>query len=229
MIAIVPAKASSTRVPNKNYRPFYGELSLVDLLLEKLCRVFPGGRIYLSCEDPDKKDFSDRWGVQFLQRETRLCDNATPFPKFLRGICDQVPSDDDVMWCEAIDPLFDGHARLIDRWDALYDPPACFGSVCRPDSMTVIYPMRQYVLTSGYHPLGFGFGHEHVPSQQLPTLYRLNFTCAILTRESIQRVGYPVGERPAWYKATNPFIDIDTEEDFEIAQAVYAHLMEKRK
>lgn len=223
MIAVIPAKASSTRVPNKNYRSFYGELSLVDLLLEKLCRVLPGERIYLSCEDQEKAAVAERWGVQFLQREPRLCANETLFPEFLRGICDQVPGDDDVMWCEAIDPLFDDHGTMIANWDAWYEERR------GRDSYAVVYPTRQYMLDDCHRPIGFGFGPWHIPSQRLPMLFRLNFTCAILTRESIQSVGYPVGARPAWYEATNSFIDIDTEEDFGLAQVVYSHLMEKRK
>lgn len=221
LIAIVPAKANSIRVPNKNYRPFYGDLSLVDLLLEKLRRVLPCERIYLSCEDESKAAVTVRYGVQFLLRDPRLCDNETTFPDFLRGICDHVPGEDDVLWCEAIDPLFDEHALVIDNWDAM--------EVTLHDSLTVVYPVQQYLLDADHRPIGFGFGPWHVPSQHLPTFYRLNFTCAILTRESILRCGYPVGERPAWYAASNQFLDIDTIEDFEIAQAVYAHLQEKKR
>ncbi|QDU16211.1 Cytidylyltransferase [Gimesia maris] len=39
---IIPAKTSSQRVPNKNWRPFRGKDSLVDLVLEKLLNS--GGR-----------------------------------------------------------------------------------------------------------------------------------------------------------------------------------------
>lgn len=228
LVAVVPAKASSQRVPNKNYRPFLGCISLVEILLEKLCRILPSDRVYLSCEDSAKRVFAGNWNARFLQRDPRLAANETTFPDFLRGICDQVPGDDDVLWCEAIDPMFDGHADVLRRWDVLH---ACSDSLggYKPDSLTVVYPTKGYLLDSEHRPIGFGFGPWHVPSQRLPTFYRLNFTCAILTRESIRRCGYPVGERPAWYEATDPFIDIDTEEDFELAQLIYAHYREKKQ
>ena len=50
MKAVILGKAGSTRVKNKNYRPFYGEMSLTDILLEKLAKVLSPKDIFLSCE-----------------------------------------------------------------------------------------------------------------------------------------------------------------------------------
>lgn len=215
MRAIILAKSSSTRVPNKNYRPFYGDLSLVDILARKLAKVFAGEYVFLSCEDPAKQSVADRWGIQFLQRDPALCNNAVPFPDLVRGIVGQIPGDDDVMWTEPIDPLFDQHAKMISIWREQRKHGF--------DSMTLCYPFREYTLDSQHRPEGFLFGDGHIPSQELPLRFRLNFACAILTRASIRRVGYPVGYNPLWYHAAGPCVDIDTPEDFEVAQLIYGH------
>ena len=36
-----------------------------------------------------------------------------------------------------------------------------------------------------------------------------------------------VGERPVWFDAYDPVVDIDTEKDWELAQAVYAFYRER--
>ena len=221
IVAIVPAKASSTRVPNKNYRPFWDDLSLVDLLLAKLTRVLPGDRVFLSCEDESKASFATRWDAQFVLRHPALCDNSVPYCDVIRGVCNSVPGHQDVLWCQAIDPFFDQHAAVLERWYTIRHEDC--------DSLTVVYPNVGYVLDQNHHPIGFGFGPWHVPSQKLPIHYRLNFTCAVLTRHTIAQVGYLVGSRPAWYEAPNVFLDIDTEEDFELAQLIYGHTTGKRQ
>lgn len=50
MKAVIMGKAGSTRVKNKNYRPFYEDKSLTDILLEKLVKVMPREDIFLNYE-----------------------------------------------------------------------------------------------------------------------------------------------------------------------------------
>ena len=38
-----------------------------------------------------------------------------------------------------------------------------------------------------------------------------------------------VGEHPYWYDAYNPLVDIDTEADWELAQAVYKYYREAQE
>lgn len=215
MKAVIPAKASSTRVPNKNYREFHGGKSLVDILVEKLLRVFLPGDIWLSCEDRGKHTVADVYGIRFQHRDARLCLNETPLPAVVRGVCEALPGNDPIMWCECIDPLFDQHAAVEEQWAAVASRHGF-------DSVVVVHPERSYLLNWQHHPLNFGFGPWHVPSQRLDLNYRLNFTCSILTRETIANCGYMVGARPLWFDAATPFVDIDTEEDFRIAQVIYA-------
>jgi CMP-N-acetylneuraminic acid synthetase len=211
MKVVIPAKASSTRVPNKNYREFYGNKSLVDILVEKLLRVLSPSDIYLSCESPARETVAKWHGINFHLREEMLCRNETPLPDVVRGICGAIPGTDPIMWCECIDPLFDGHGEALYQFQS---------ADC--DSLVVVHPERSYILDGRHQPIGFGFGPWHTPSQWLPQHYRLNFTCSILTRRAVQDCGYMVGVRPLWFDASTPFIDIDTEEDFRIAQVIYA-------
>jgi CMP-N-acetylneuraminic acid synthetase len=212
MKAVVPAKVCSTRVPGKNFRPFSGARSLFDITIERLLRILPAGDLYLSCEDESKKELADQYEINFMLRDPRLAENSTPWGEVMQTVCLQVPGDDDVLWAQVCDPLFDEHASCVEAWSRVRD---------RHDTLTVVHPRRGYLLDQNFRPLGFGFGPWHVPSQHLPANYQLGFTLSILTRESIRRVGYPVGANPYWYIASEKVIDIDTEDDFRVAQILF--------
>lgn len=222
IVAIVPAKSVSTRVPNKNYREFYCGESLVDITLQRLLAAgLPGDRIYLSCDDTERRAVADRHGVRFLPRDPQLCSHmptdGTPqhnlaLTDWIRGISGQVPGDDDVAWAQVIDPLFDQHAECLRVWREERGDH---------DSLAVCYPAREYLLGPDHRPLGWGFGEYHTPSQLLPTHYRFGFTFSILPRSTIARCGYHIGRNPLWFHARNHTVDIDTPDDWRLAQVIY--------
>jgi CMP-N-acetylneuraminic acid synthetase len=219
MKAIIPAKASSSRVPNKNFRPFHNGMSLLDLTVNKLLPHLPAEDIYLSCEDPNARGYADRWGIGFIHRPRTLIANETPLIDIVPGVCAPVPGDDDIMWCQVIDPLFDEYGPCLERWEKVRN---------EADSLVVVHPRHGYFLDQDFRPDGFGFGPWHIPSQQLPARYQLTFVLSILKRATISRVHYYVGEHPHWYLATSPPTDIDTEQDFELAQAVFQFCADRR-
>lgn len=217
MKAVIPVKASSSRVPNKNFRPFHGDRSLFDIAVERVLKVVAACDVYMSSDDHSRAGLATSWGINFLPRDPRLADNATRLDDVVRGVCADVPGDDDVMWAHVCDPLFDAYAECADKWSQVRTDH---------DSLVVVHPVRGYLLNADFAPLGFGFGAWHVPSQQLPAMYRLGFTLSILSRHSIERVGYPVGERPYWFVGSEETVDIDTEGDFRTAQLLYRSVVE---
>ncbi|GIJ28752.1 hypothetical protein Vqi01_39140 [Micromonospora qiuiae] len=210
---VIPSKRTSTRVPDKNYRPFAHGKSLLDILVEKLSRVADEpSEVYLSSEDASTKDLADRYGATYLPRPRHLTENSYPFQSVVNEVCRQLPDDDDVMWCHATDPFFDDHETVMRIWRAR-DPDAS-------DSIVVVYPMKEYLLDSDFNPMGFGFGPWHRPSQELPTYYQLGFSCSIMTRHVATNIGL-VGARPMWHEATNLTVDIDTQAEFDLASRLY--------
>lgn len=231
MKAIVPVKDSSTRVPNKNFKEFHKGLSLFDLTVSKLLKVLNPEDIYMSCENPEKEVLANKWGIQFIPRDPILADNDTPFHKVFNGICDQVEGNHDIAWCQVIDPMFDSYGECFNLWNNGHrETQSCHlfnRDRTKPlkesyDSLVVVYPHKDYYLDDNYKPMGFGFGPWHTKSQSLPNTYQLTFTLSILTRESIKKIGYHVGQNPYWYHAHNPRVDIDTNKDFQVAKAMYS-------
>jgi len=231
MKAIIPVKASSSRVINKNFKEFYKGDSLFDITAKKILKELKPSDIYMSCEDEKFKLEAKKYGINFILRDPILANNDTKFYDVFNGICDQVPGDDDIAWCQVIDPMFDSYKECFALWNE-GEPESqslhLFNRYKKTplrktfDSLVVVYPHKDYYLDSNHKPIGFGFGPWHTKSQLLPCTYQLTFTLSILTRESIKKVGYHVGQNPYWHHAHNPRVDIDTNEDFSVAQALYS-------
>jgi len=228
MKAIVPVKDNSTRISNKNFKAFYNDKSLFDITIEKLLKTIEPCDIYMSCENPKREVLADQWGINFILRDKKLTHNDAPFYDLFNGVCDQVPGDDDIAWCQVIDPMFDSYKECFDIWNNGYEVLEG-GAYCREsiknkhDSLVVVYPHKDYFLNSSHQPEGFGFGRWHKKSQSLPIKYQLTFTLSILTRASIKSCGYHVGATPFWYHATNKHVDIDNHEDFKLAQSIFSY------
>ena len=217
MKAVILGKAGSTRVKNKNYRPFYEDMSLVDILLEKLVKVMRREDIFLSCEDEKFRYVSEKWGINFIHRDETYTLLATNTVDVVRNVCKDVPGEDDILYCSGMDPLFDNYSELFATWELARETH---------DSMNVVYPIKNYYLDQNHNPIGFGFGYWHKYSQHIPPIYQISWANEILTRKSIDTCGYMVGENPYWFEAFNPTIDIDTEQDWELAQILYKYYRE---
>lgn len=215
---IIPAKVSSERVPEKNYRNFFDGWSLVDI---QISRVLAAGvkpdRVWLSCEDSEKQSVADKYGINFLSRDPIYARNSTPVTQWIKSTVEQVPGDSDIMWLQVCDPFFNFHAGCISRWACEVSCPNS-----NYDSLVVCHPVKGFYLDPQKQPLpGWGFGAWHRVSQDLPEFFRMPFTLSILTREALAATQYYVGAKPLWYPLRGTTVDIDTEEDFRIAQKIY--------
>lgn len=214
MKAVIPAKVGSSRVPNKNFRKFYKDKSIVDILAEKLLKILPSQNIYISSNDINISNIANKLGVNFHHRCEYLTLNSTPMDEVVRGICmDILENDREIMYCQPTEPLFDEYDKCIEIWKGL--------DKSKYDSLSVCYPVKRFMLDQNHKPIGFGFGPWHNCSQDLPQMYQLNFTLGILTREWIQKCGYHVGGKPYWYESHEFCIDIDDMNDWELAKMAY--------
>ena len=210
---IIPAKRRSTRTINKNWRPFDGDKCLVDIVVDKLQAVGVSN-IYLSTEPGREAErFCRSRGLTLLPRDSGLSDNSTPIPFWIRSIVSQLPSaTSDIVWCQVCDPLFNSYSECLQQWPEVRK---------QHDSLVVCYPWRGYLMNDSYQPVGWSFGMHHTPSQQLPRWTTMPFTFSLLTRQAVEDTGYHVGRKPFWVEMDTHSIDIDTEQDFEAAQAIY--------
>jgi N-acylneuraminate cytidylyltransferase len=218
MKAVILGKSTERLIPNKNYRPFYGEMSLMDILIEKLINVLPKEDIYLSCEDEKFKSTAEKWDIQFILRDNEYTSYNISNTELTANVCKSVPGNGDLLWCSCIEPFFNEFPQILECWRNL--------DKRENDSLNVVYPMKKFMLDRHYNPIGFGFGHWHKYSQTIPPIYQISWATAVMSRECIEKINFQVGRNPYWYDSYAPIIDIDTLDDFHFASLAYKALLD---
>lgn len=112
--AIVPAKRQSRRVPDKNFRPFYKGLSLVEL---KVLSLQGAGisTIKISSDDPRAEGIAQRRNVSFEERPPQLCGDFVTISEWLHYSIGNW-SDRVIYWAFATCPFVSG-ASVTDAID----------------------------------------------------------------------------------------------------------------
>ena len=210
----IPLKTNSERVPNKNLRPFCDGLSLFDIKIRQLLKVFEPSDIYVSSENETVGDLSRNYGINFLLRDVALTPNSAPWTDVVLDIVGKIPAGNDIMWVQVTQPLFSDFRLVLNKWKEVRD---------RYDSLAVVKHIRHHVLDERGHPLNFEFGYWHKISQELPRLYELTWACFCMDRRMVDATGYQIGRRPFFFETEAHLVDIDSTMDFEVAGILYRH------
>lgn len=214
MKVIIPAKGKSGRVPNKNWRPFYKDKSLVEVKIEQLLKLFQPDDIYLSCDDPSKKEIADKYSVHFLLRDPLFAKDGTSWSDVVTGIISQINCDenDEIMWAEVTAPLFNEYEALIEKWNA---------NKADYDSILSVLERREFLIDAKGRAVNFNYGRWHCDSQKLDPLYSMD-SVFIMTKKNYLYFNYHVGQKPLLYVIEGESVEIDTPLEFEMAQRIFA-------
>jgi len=215
MKVFIPGKSTERRIPNKNYRPFYYDKSLIDILVEKLIPLLPRDSIYLSCEKEEYRTIANKWGINFLLRDDSLTTPASVSIELITSVSQLIP-EDDILWATCVEPFFDEYGKLLETWNSL--------DKNKFDSLNVVYPVKRQFLDDNHNPIGFGFGLWYKNPQSTQPLYNISWATAITSAKCIREAGFLVGKNPYWYDSYAKVFDIDTIEDFEFASLAYTAL-----
>lgn len=222
MKVIVPAKASSVRVQNKNWREFYDGKHLVDIKLFQLLDVFTAKNIYVSCEDESKREEIEAYGVNFLLRDPELSKDDAHWSDVVTGIIESIPCDDEeeIVWAQVPCPLFKAtdFRNSVARWQSI--PKDLY------DCLVTVELFKDFVVDRNGQSLNFQYGRWHEVSQDLPSWFLIQRQCHIMKKKTYLRCNYDIGTHPYLYEVHSPSIDIDNEHEFRYAQHLYGELHE---
>ncbi|WP_217127068.1 cytidylyltransferase domain-containing protein [Hydrogenophilus thiooxidans] len=213
VVAVIPAKGFSSRVPDKNFRPFYKGKSLLEIKIFQCLQSGVFDSIYVSSDDERAADIAHQLGVTYVFRDNRLCLESTPWYEVLEGILDSLPETDDVWvaWCPVTSPLFRRYAEIVSC--------LCDKLTEGYNSITTVTSLRHYYLNDHFTPLNHCWGVWHSYSQKISAIYQLNLACTISQKKEMKFCSYQIGSRPTFF-LTEAWEghDIDTQEEFELAQ-----------
>lgn len=186
--AIIPVRAGSTRLKNKNIAPFAGTNLLINKI-NQLKQVKEITDIVVSSDSDIMLAMAASAGAKTHKRAPEYCDEKTmTFGEVVRHIAESVEGDD-ILWATCTSPLVfpkDYSAAI----EAYY--PALENGF---DSLMSVESFKRYIWDEN-GPLNYELGLKHVPSQQLPTMYFVTDGILMAPRKKMIEWSYFHGSNP---------------------------------
>ena len=208
LTAIIPVRAGSQRVKNKNIKPFTNT-TLLDIKIETLKKVQGIDDIIVSSDSQEMLKIAEEHDVNVHVRDKYFASNEVNNSDFMQNL-----------------------STIVDEGHIMYSP--CTSPLLSSETITEIVSKYKNnnlrnivtVTTQKHHMWLNGKPLNYDPSnapnsQDLPDIYSINYGCCILSKDDLYKHKNVVVE-PTFH-ITNEIesIDIDTEFDFIIAEFVY--------
>jgi CMP-N-acetylneuraminic acid synthetase len=221
----LPVRKGSQRVKHKNTRPFSSILGgIVELKLRQLLETTLLSEIILSTNeeltmeiaaavDPQQKK------IKVIPRPDHLCLDTTPLTELIAYV-PEVVSSQHILWGHTTTPFVT--AADYDKGIEYY-----FSSLQRGfDSLISVMPLQNFLLDEKGKVFNYDAGKNRWPrTQDLPLLYEVNHAMFITSRDIYTTKHNRVGEHPFLYEMDKiKSFDIDWDDDFLIAEAIYDKL-----
>lgn len=211
-VAIVPMKLNNKRLPQKNTKCFTDGKPLCFYILSTLLEVEGIDDVYVYCSNPDIKEFIPE-RVKFIQRSSELDQDTTKMNEVLQSFASDVNADIYVMTHTT--------APFVKKESIEKGLHAVKNGVY--DSSFAAKKIQDFLWKDG---IPFNYELNNIPrTQDLPVIYEETSGFYIYRREVITELNRRIGENPYIVEVGEiESTDIDEEEDFIIADAIYNHL-----
>ena len=212
LIAVVPVRAGSQRVKDKNIKPFANS-NLLTLKLQTLKNVANIDRIIVNSDSDDMLDIALKNRVSTHKREDYYASSECNNSEYFQHIA-EVTDADYIMYAPVTAPLVSKETYF-----------ACIDKFMNSDInyLVTVSDVKHHMWLDG-KPLNYN--PKNAPnSQDLPDVVSINYGICIISRDDMIENRNIVTENPYFYKLDEiESIDIDTEFDFMVAEHVYNKL-----
>jgi len=209
LVALVPMRHHSQRVPAKNYRMLAGK-PLFHHILETLISVPLIEEIAVDTNSPTIMDGLQKYfpNVRIINRPENLCADGVPMNDILLYDTSQVEADF-YLQTHTTNPLLRRETVSRAIQTLLVDYP-------NHDSLFSVTRLQ----TRLYDQDGKAINHDPsvlIQTQDLPPVYEENSCLYLFTRQNLLERHHRIGQKPMMFEmATDEAWDIDEELDFEI-------------
>ena len=220
IIALVPMRHESERVPGKNYRPFAGR-PLYHHVIRSLMASGSINGILIDTDSELIRDDASRHfpSVQLVSRPLELRGGDVPMNEVLLHDITVVEADY-YLQTHSTNPLL--------RPETIATATNAFLTSREVhDSLFSVTALQTRLWSADGDPLNHD-ADVLVRTQDLPRVYEENSCIYLFTREGLQRRRNRIGERPLMFEIDRREAwDIDEELDFEVAEFLF-HRLERR-
>jgi len=218
IVALVPMRHNSERVPGKNYRPFGGR-KLYHHIVEALTDCEQIDEVVINTDSPKiMEDAAEQFPqVRLIERPQNLRDGTVPMNDVLLYDVKQVEADF-YLQTHSTNPLLS--TETIHRAIGLF-----LDNYPYYDSLFSVTRIK----TRLWDALGRAINHNPailLRTQDLPPIYEENSCLYIFSRTTLEKRHNRIGERPLMFEMdAEEAWDIDSETDFRIAEFLYCERM----
>lgn len=218
--AIIPVRAGSRRLPNKNILPF-GDSNLLIHKIRQLKQVKDLTEIVVSSDSDLMLEMAKNEGVNIHKREIKYADDkSVPFGEVVAHCAEYATKCEHIMWSPCVCPLIDN--SVYQQAISLYNEYVLEKGL--KDSLASFKELREF-LWNDLKPINYGLREKHLLSQNLPVFYAINNAIYMYSREKMIKDKYFIGDNP--YKLIlDKFqsIDIDERIDYDLACFISSYL-----
>ncbi len=224
-ICMIPARLGSKRVPRKNLRLINGK-PLVAYIIEaaKVAGCFD--EIYLNSEDEIFKNIAEKYGIKFYKRHPQLADDEATNDAFMMDFLQNTKCDKVVQLLPTSPFINSQEIRE-------------FTQKIKNDIFQTVVSVKNVQIECLYenHPLNFSPTEITKPSQQVQPVKA--YACALMGWDRKKYIENMQSHNAAYHGGTGTIgffelkgfslVDIDTEEDFALAEVIMKSLYEHAK
>ena len=217
IVAMVPVRKGSIRVPSKNTRTF-ANTTLLDLKLKVLSDILLLDDIIVTTDCDQCIKIAEHYPVTIHRRDSFFAGSFVTNDLHWRHIAEIAPSN--VVFMAQVTSPFVRRSTFIKALNSFIDSSELY------TSLNSVSLEKKFLWKDGY-PVNYDI--DKTPkSQDLPDMHSLNFAITIVNRQEMLTRGNVVGSNPQFMQIEKiESIDIDDESDFRIAEAIFRDLGEE--
>ena len=216
VVAVVPMKLNNRRLPQKNTKRFSNGEPLCTYILNSLLQIKEIESVYVYCSNPEIRQYLPE-GINYLQRKASLDSDTTSMNEVLSCFADDVPAEIYVMTHTT--------APFISPQSIRKGISAVLSGDY--DSSFAAKKVQDFLWKDGKP---FNYQLDNIPrTQDLPVLLEETSGFYIYKKDVIKQLRRRIGKHPFIVEVDEiEAIDIDEPIDFDIADAVYNYLQNKK-
>lgn len=213
IVAIVPMKLNNKRLPQKNTKSFTNGKPLCHYILSTLLTVSSIDEVYVYCSNSEIKNFIPK-GVKYLKRNESLDQDTTKINEVLQCFAEDIPADIYVMTHTT--------APFISKGSIDKGLNAVISG--KYDSAFAAKKLQDFLWKNG---IPFNYSLDNISrTQDLEVLYEETSGFYIYRASVMNEMNRRIGKNPFVVEVGEiESIDIDEKEDFEIADAIFNHII----
>lgn len=213
--ALVPVRAGSKRIPNKNLAKLNNE-SLVARKVRQLKASTVLTDIYVGTDSLELAQEAEGAGATVVMRDPVCCDEEQASANMMIADFVRRINADIVIWVHVTNPFveaetYDAALKLfIEKEQKSFD------------SLISVLAMQEHLWTPNYYPLNYNpYKERHTLAKELPAYYKQTGAFFIQRHQDMKNNSYFFGKHPYLFKTTElESIDINTPYDLNIANVM---------